>query len=94
MHHKAEHLHIRASDQEKSAIAQAASLKNMSVSQFVLQTTVPLAQEIVRSDVGTVQTVFRLGPEDWEAFNRLLDSPVRELPELKKLLASKAPWEK
>lgn len=94
MHQKAEHLHIRASERDKAMLAQAAQAKNMSVSQFILHTSVPVAEEIVRSDVGNVHTLFRLDADAWEEFNRLLDAPVREIPELKELLASKAPWEK
>ena len=75
-------------------LAQAARAKNMSVSQFILHTSVPIAEEIVRSDAGNVNTLFRLDADAWEEFSRLLDAPVREIPELRELLASKAPWEK
>lgn len=94
MHQKAEHLHIRASEREKATLSQAAQAKNMSVSQFVLQTSMPVAEEIVSKEAGSVQTLFRLNASDWEEFNRLLDASAREIPELRELFLSKAPWEK
>lgn len=94
MHQKAEHLHIRASVREKATLSQAAQAKNMSISQFILQTAVPVAEEIVRADISTVQTVFRLEPAAWKEFNLLLDAPLQDIPELRELLLTKAPWEK
>ncbi|HEY3781499.1 MAG TPA: DUF1778 domain-containing protein [Fimbriimonadaceae bacterium] len=94
MGYKVEHLHIRASEEDKAVLSQAAQSKNMSVSQFILQTSVPVAEEIVRNNVGTIQTLFRLDTEGWDEFNRLLDAPARQIPELKGLLESKSPWEK
>lgn len=94
MHHKAEHLHIRATPQEKATLFQAARAKNMTVSQFMLQTSMPIAEEIVGEDGGAVDTLFRLDARDWEAFCRFLDAPARDIPELRKLLHSQAPWER
>ncbi len=93
MQAKIEHLHIRASERDKAMLARAAQSKNMSVSQFILHTSVPIAEEIVRNEIGEVQTLFRLGPDDWAEFCQLLDAPAREIPQLKELLALKAPWE-
>jgi uncharacterized protein (DUF1778 family) len=94
---KAEHLHIRASGRDKKTLAQAARLQNQSVSQFLLQLALPVAEEIVeshaRESAPEVQTVFTLNDEAWDEFTRLLDAPPRELPELKKLLASHPVWE-
>jgi uncharacterized protein (DUF1778 family) len=94
MHQKAEHLHIRATERDKAMLAQAAHLRNMSVSQFILRTSIPVAEEIVRSDADNVQTLFKLDADAWEAFTQLLDAPSREIPKLKELMASQAPWEK
>jgi len=91
---KATHLHIRVSAQHKALLARAAKAKNMSLSQFILDISVPIAEEIVWSDNSYIETLFRLDAEAWEEFNRLLDAPAREIPELKKLFALKAPWEK
>ena len=94
MNQRAEHLHIRTSEREKAILSQAAQSQKMSVSQFILRTTLPIAEEILNSEVGNIQTLFRLDPDAWSEFNRLLDAPPRENPELRSLLRSKAPWEK
>ena len=94
MNHKAEHLHIRASEKDKATLALAAQVRKMSVSQFILQTSVPVAEEIVKNETGEVQTLFKLDAKAWDEFNRLLDAPARDIPELRKLLQTKAPWEK
>lgn len=93
---KAEHLHIRASQRDKQTLSQAARLKNLSISQFLLQSALPVAEEILKSEgaeVQEVQTVFRLDAGAWAEFTALLDAPPRALPELKKLLASRPVWE-
>jgi uncharacterized protein (DUF1778 family) len=89
-------------------LTQAARLKNQSVSQFLLQLALPVAEEIVKTHIqeagaqetalklqagAEVQTVFPLNAQAWEEFQWLLDAPPRELPELKKLLRSKPVWE-
>jgi uncharacterized protein (DUF1778 family) len=94
--HKAEHLHIRASEQDKKTLAQAAQIKNLSVSRFLLQTALPVAEEIVKTEtpeLEDVQTIFSLEEKAWQEFNRLLDAPPRPLPALRKLLLSKPVWE-
>lgn len=93
MSQKAEHLHIRASGKEKATLSRAAKVRNMSVSQFILQTSMPVAEEIVNLEACSVRTLFRLNADDWEEFNRLLDAPARDIPELRDLFLSKAPWE-
>ncbi len=93
---KAEHLHIRASERDKKTLSQAAQLKNLSISQFLLQLALPVAEEILKTqapEMDEVQTVFALEDAAWQEFNRLLDAPPRELPELQKLLASRPIWE-
>ena len=93
---KGKHLHIRASEQDKTTLARAAQIRKLSISQFLLQSALPLAEEIVKTEapeLGDVQTVFALEEEAWQEFNRLLDSPPRALPELQKLLSSKPVWE-
>lgn len=90
---KAEHLHIRASERDKETLSRAARLKNMSISQFLLQSALPVAEEILKSDGPEVQTVFHLDAEAWSEFTALLDAPPRALPELKQLLASRPVWE-
>jgi len=91
--HKGKHLHIRASEQDKKTLAQAAQIKNLSVSQFLLQLALPVAEEIVKTEAPDMQTVFALDEDAWQEFNRLLDAPLRPLPELQELILSKPVWE-
>jgi uncharacterized protein (DUF1778 family) len=74
-------LSIRASEPQKSILEQAAKLRHMNMSQFVLQASLDAAQNIL-----TDQTIFKLSPEKWAEFCSRLDEPPREKPELKKLL--------
>jgi len=94
---RAEHLPIRTTPRNKKTLAEAARLRNMSVSQFLLQLDLPVAEEILAkhqvAERAEVQTIFNLDAQAWSEFARLLDGPPRELPGLKKLLASKPVWE-
>ena len=90
---KAEHLHIRASERDKQTLSQAARIKNLSISQFVLQLALPVAEEILSAEAPEMQTVFALDATAWAEFTKLLDAPPRELPALKKLLQSQPVWE-
>ena len=94
MEQKLEHLHVRTSSSDKAILAQAALIKHMSVSQFIIQTSVPIAERVIADDPGNIQTVFRLSTEDWDAFVEALDAPTRDIPELRRLLSTPAPWEK
>jgi uncharacterized protein (DUF1778 family) len=67
--------------------------KNMTVSQFVLQTAVPAAEEVVRQESSSVNTLFKLDPESWAKFEAALDAPPRDIPALRELLRTPAPWE-
>ncbi len=91
---KGGHLHIRASQHQKTLLASAAKIRKMSVSQFVLQSALPLAEEVVGEENPEIATLFRLDAPQWEAFTQLLDAPPRPLPELKNLLLSKPVWDK
>jgi len=54
------------------------------------------AQEIERGFAVTglaERSHFSLNPEQWEAFMAALDAPPSENPKLRKLMATKAPWE-
>jgi uncharacterized protein (DUF1778 family) len=44
-------------------------------------------------DVLLDQRVFTLDPESFQKFQALLDSPPAENPKLRKLMATKDPWE-
>lgn len=80
---KVEQLNIRTSAAQKAKLAEAARLKNMNVSQFVLHKSLEAADEIIAD-----QVVIRLSAEDYDQFVARLEEPPRELPRLRELLAS------
>jgi len=77
---KENRLSIRTSDSEKKLLTEAARVRHMNMSQFVLQTSLDAAREILID-----QTEFRLPPEQWAAFCARLDEPARVIPELRDL---------
>jgi uncharacterized protein (DUF1778 family) len=74
-------IHIRTSPQHKRLLEQAAQLRHLGLSQFVLESSTRQAREEIAST-----TLFPLGPKQWEAFCRRLDEPPRDKPNLRRLL--------
>ena len=85
--HKEERLSIRASDVQKTILAEAARTRHMNTSQFVLQASLDAAQNVLQD-----QTEYRLSPENWMAFCEKLDAPTKMIPALNKLFAEKEPF--
>ena len=83
-----EKLDLRLSPEAKQTLAAAAEVQHRSVSDFVLQSALERAEETLAD-----RRVFPLDAEQWAAFQAALDAPPRVIPELKRLLERKAPWE-
>ncbi|MFY7951814.1 MAG: DUF1778 domain-containing protein, partial [Armatimonadaceae bacterium] len=66
---------IRASASDKEKLERAARVARLSRSQFVLQNALDAADRILGD-----QTRFVLPEQEWEAFCRRLEEPVRDLP--------------
>jgi len=81
-------LSIRASDPDKTLLAEAARARHINVSQFVLQASLDAARAVLAE-----QTDFRLPPEQWEAFCRRLDAPPQSIPALRRLFAEPEPFD-
>lgn len=81
-------LSIRASEPQKTILSQAARVRHMNTSQFVLQASLDAADAIL-----TDQTVFTLPPDKWEEFCRRLDAPARTIPALQELLSRSEPFD-
>ena len=81
-------LSIRASEPDKTLLAQAARVRRVNVSQFVLQASLEAARAVLAE-----QTEFRLTPEQWEAFCRRLDAPPQSIPALSRLFAEPEPFD-
>ena len=79
---KAEQLHIRASELQKAKLSEAARLRNLNVSQFVLQASLDAADEILAD-----QARIAFEPGAFAEFCRLLDAPPVALPRLAEQLA-------
>lgn len=80
-------LSIRASEPQKRILSQAARVRHMNTSQFVLQASLDAASTIL-----TDQTTFTLPPAQWEEFCKRLDEPARTIPALQKLLERPEPF--
>ncbi len=72
---------IRASAGQKRVIAQAARIKETTMSEFVLEQAVLAAQQTLAD-----QSRFTLPKKQWEAFCAALDAPPRSVPVLRRLL--------
>lgn len=79
---RSEKLDLRLTPDHKSLLQTAASASHCSVSEFVLQSALARAQETLPD-----RRHFGLDADQWDAFVRALDAPVRPLPRLARLLA-------
>lgn len=66
---------------QKDVIARAAELKQTTMTNFMVEQAFHAAQQILAD-----QTHFYLSTKKWNEFCAALDTPPRELPELRKLL--------
>jgi uncharacterized protein (DUF1778 family) len=79
---------MRLAPEAKEKISAAAAVSDRSVSEFVVRSALDRAEETLAD-----QRVFLLDADRWKALTAALDAPPRVLPELRKLLERKAPWE-
>lgn len=82
-------INIRARQQQRDLIDEAAAVLGKNRSDFMLETACREAEAVLLD-----RCVFALDEASWERFTALLDAPPRELPQLRKLLSTSAPWEK
>jgi uncharacterized protein (DUF1778 family) len=78
---KASRFSIRASATQKRIIAEAARIKETTISDFVLEQSLAAAQQIIADQVH-----FRLPKKQWEQFCDALNAPPKTIPALRKLL--------
>lgn len=79
-------LSIRASEEDKKILLQAAQARHTNISQFVLQASLDAAHDVLAD-----QTEFRLPPEQWKAFCELLDAPAKVISGLRDLFSEPEP---
>lgn len=78
---KASRFSIRASAVQKNAIAQAARIKEVTMSEFVLEQSLAAAQQVIAD-----QAQFTLPKKQWKQFCAALDAPPKSVPALRRLL--------
>ena len=72
---------IRASATQKRVIAEAARIKDTTISDFVLEQSLTAAQHVIAD-----QVQFRLPKKQWKEFCDALDAPPKTIPSLRRLL--------
>lgn len=82
-------INIRARQRQRDLIDEAAAALGKNRSDFMLEIACREAEAVLLD-----RRVFALNEADWERFTALLDAPPRELPQLRKLLSTPAPWDK
>jgi uncharacterized protein (DUF1778 family) len=76
-----EKLNLRLSSADKRTLAAAASMSNRSVSEFVRDSALSRADEILAD-----RRTFVLSKAKWAQFQAALDAPPRTLPRMRRLL--------
>jgi uncharacterized protein (DUF1778 family) len=85
---KSERVDLRMTPTAKRTLQRAAAVANKTVSEFLLDSSLSAAFDTLAD-----RRVFQLDEARWAAFMAELDRPPRDNPRLRKLLATKAPWE-
>jgi uncharacterized protein (DUF1778 family) len=78
---KASRFSIRASAIQKKIIAEAARIKDTTISDFVLEQSLTAAQHVIAD-----QVQFKLSKKQWKEFCDALDAPPKAIPALRRLL--------
>lgn len=86
---RSEKLDLRLTPDAKRTLAAAASAQGRSVSDFVLESALTRAAEVLPD-----QRHFFLNAEQWEKFQTALDAPPRPMPRLKRLMREPSLFER
>ena len=79
---KNDRIDVRVKESQKNYLVYAATLRDVKLSTFILDSAMKEAEEVVNQNVH-----FALPDKQWKAFCSALDKPAREIPRLKKLFA-------
>jgi uncharacterized protein (DUF1778 family) len=85
---RSEKLDLRLTLQAKQRIVAAAEMQGRTVSDFVLTSALERADETLAE-----KRVWSLNDAQWAKFHAALDAPPRDLPEMRKLLNSRGPFD-
>jgi len=80
-------LSIRTTQEQKRAIEEAARARQVSASQFVMQSSLQAAEEVLAE-----QSRFTLSQQQWDEFVTLLDRPARVIPQVRRAAAKNSPF--
>jgi uncharacterized protein (DUF1778 family) len=86
---RGETINLRASQKQKSLIDRAAEALGRSRSDFMLETACREAEAVLLD-----RRYFVLSDDAFRKFRTLLDRPPKDNPRLRRLLRTKAPWER
>lgn len=78
---RSDRIDLRLYPEAKKALQAAASLRHKSVSEFILDSALGAADDVLAE-----RHQFGLNAEQWEAFQTALDAPPRSLPRIEKLM--------
>jgi len=85
---RGETINLRASRKQKALIDQAAEALGRSRSDFMLDIACREAEAVLLD-----RRYFVLSAEAFKRFSAMLDRPPKDNPKLRRLLATKSPWE-
>mgnify|MGYP001610976584 CR=1 FL=1 len=78
------HLHLRIAPKKKRLLQQASKIVHAStLTEYVVSSALRQAEQDLLE-----RRTFTMTGKDWDAFNRLLESPARVVPALKSLAAA------
>lgn len=81
-------INMKADPSVRSLIDRAARLLHLNRTEFVLETVIQRAEEVILD-----HQLISVDEARFERFVEALDTPPAENPRLKQLMARKAPWE-
>lgn len=85
---RSERVDLRMTPTAKRTLQRAAAVANKTVSEFLLDSSLSAAFDTLAD-----RRVFQLDEVQWAAFMADLEVPPKDNPRLRRLLATKAPWE-
>jgi len=86
---RGETINLRASRKQKALIDRAAEALGRSRSDFMLDTACREAESVLLD-----RRYFALSEDAFKRFASILDSPPKDNPRLRRLLRTKAPWDR
>jgi uncharacterized protein (DUF1778 family) len=86
---KAARLDIRTSEQVKNLLAQAAELRDRSVTDFVLESAAAAARLVIEEE-----SRLAIPLRQWKAFNEALEARPKRIPRLSRLFKEKSFFER